>query len=38
MPEFEGKPKKSKNPYPENNPARAAWLVARLGGWKGFAG
>jgi hypothetical protein len=23
---------------PENNLAWAAWIIARLGGWKGFAG
>jgi hypothetical protein len=37
LPRFEGKTDKSKNPYPESNLAWAAWLIARLGGWKGFA-
>jgi hypothetical protein len=34
MPKFEGRTEKSKNLYPEDN---LAWLIARLGGWKGFA-
>jgi hypothetical protein len=41
-----GKTEKSKNPYSENNlawaaplygaPYNGAWLIACLGGWKGF--
>jgi hypothetical protein len=34
---FEGKTEKQKNPYPRNNLAWATWMIARLGGWKGFA-
>jgi hypothetical protein len=34
---FEGKTEKQKNPWPKNNLAWAAWLIARLGGWKGYA-
>jgi hypothetical protein len=36
LPHYEGKTEKSKNPYPENNLAWGAWLIARLGGWKSF--
>jgi len=34
---LEGKTQKQKNPYPKNSLARAAWCIARLGGWKGYA-
>ena len=34
---FEGKTEKQKNPHPRNNLAWATWMIARLGGWKGFA-
>jgi hypothetical protein len=37
LPRFEGKTEKQKNPYPRNNLAWAAWLIARPGGWKGYA-
>ena len=29
----EGKTQKQQNPYPKNNIAWAAWIIARLGGW-----
>ena len=31
-----GKTDKTKNPYPQNSLAFAAWVIARLGGWKGY--
>ena len=34
---FEGKTEKQKNPHSRDNLAWATWLIARLGGWKGFA-
>jgi hypothetical protein len=34
---FEGKTEKQKNPHSRNNLAWATWMIARLGGWKGFA-
>lgn len=33
---LEGKTEKLKNPYPINSLARATWVIARLGGWKGY--
>ena len=36
VPQYEGKKKKQKNPFQENSIAWAAWLIARLGGWKGY--
>lgn len=33
---LEGKTIKQKNPYPENTMAYAAWVIGRLGGWKGL--
>lgn len=32
----EGKTQKSKNPYPRDSLAFAAWLIARLAGWSGY--
>lgn len=32
----EGKTKKLKNPHPPDSLAFAAWVIARLGGWKGY--
>ena len=34
---LEGKTAASCNPYPPRSLAFAAWVVARLGGWKGYA-
>ena len=34
--QLEGKTEKQKNPYPKRTLARASWVIARLGGWKGY--
>lgn len=34
---LEGKTQKQKNPHPKNTLVWAAWVIARLGGWKGYA-
>ena len=34
---LEGKTAKQKNPHPPTTLAHASWIVARLGGWKGYA-
>lgn len=36
LPRFEGKTQKQKNPHPTDNLAWCSWVVARLGGWKGY--
>ncbi|WP_367390562.1 IS4 family transposase [Lewinella sp. LCG006] len=36
-PQLEGNTEKLKNPYPPNSLSFAAWVVARLGGWSGYA-
>lgn len=36
IPKYEGKTKKQTNQFNENTLAWAAWLIARLGGWKGY--
>ena len=37
QPTLEGKTEKQKNPHRPGSLAQAAWVVARLGGWKGYA-
>jgi hypothetical protein len=34
---LEGKTLKQKNPFPPETLAWATWVIARLGGWKGYA-
>jgi hypothetical protein len=36
--EFEEKTEQQKNPWPKNNLVWASWMIALLGGWKGYAG
>lgn len=36
-PTLEGNTQKQKNPHPPRSMAFAAWVVARLGGWSGYA-
>jgi len=33
---LQGKTDKQKNPFPKNCLSWAAWVIARLGGWKGY--
>ena len=33
---LEGRTEKQKNPFPQNQLSWAAWIMARLGGWKGY--
>ncbi len=35
--QYERKTEKQKNPHKENTLAWAAWVIARMGGWKGYA-
>ena len=37
VPKLEGKTAKQKNPHPRHSLAWAAWRLARLGGWNGYA-
>ncbi len=34
---LEGNTQKQKNPYPKSSLRYATWVIARLGGWKGYA-
>jgi hypothetical protein len=36
LPQCEGKTAKQQNPHPPDSLAWCAWIVARLGGWKGY--
>lgn len=36
-PRLEGKTKALQNPYPPSQLKWAVWVIARLGGWKGYA-
>lgn len=36
VPQLEGKTEKLKNPHPKHSLGRASWVIARLGGWKGY--
>ncbi|HAO22653.1 MAG: hypothetical protein BWK80_56510 [Desulfobacteraceae bacterium IS3] len=33
---YEGKTDKQKNPFQENSLSWAAWIIAGIGGWKGY--
>jgi Transposase DDE domain len=37
QPQLEGRTTKQQNPHPAASLAWASWIIARLGGWKGYA-
>jgi hypothetical protein len=37
LPRLEGKTQAQKNPHPKQSLAWAAWIIAKLGGWDGYA-
>jgi len=37
LPEIEGQTQAQKNPHPPRSLAWAAWIIAKLGGWDGYA-
>jgi hypothetical protein len=37
VPDLEGKTAAQKNPHPKRSLAWAAWIIAKLGGWDGYA-
>lgn len=37
MPQLEGNTEKLKNPYKPSNLKRYIWVIARIGGWKGYS-
>lgn len=37
LPQWQGKTKIQQNPYKQESLAWAAWIIARIGGWKGYA-
>ena len=37
QPELEGKTDKQKNPHEKRTLAWSSWIIARLGGWKGYS-
>ena len=36
LPKLEGKTEKQKNPHPVAQLSWASWIIARIGGWKGY--
>lgn len=34
--QYQGNTKKQQNPYPPSQTSWASWIIARLGGWKGY--
>jgi hypothetical protein len=37
LPHYEGRTDKQKNPHSPGSLAHAAWIIARMGGWKGYS-